>query len=87
VLEDAVDFEQNLLTPQVSARYNPAFRGLAAQCRKPCAQAQGVRRCKAGPSGSRINSNAFSGFDSWIFVHSIFSRSFARVSRQAARSI
>ncbi|MCT7309126.1 MULTISPECIES: hypothetical protein [Ralstonia] len=87
MLEDAVDFEQNLLTSEVSARYNPAFRGLAAQCRKPGAQAQGVGRLQGGQSGSRTNSNAYSRFDSWIFVHSIFSRSFARVSQQAARSI
>ncbi|MET3448665.1 hypothetical protein [Ralstonia sp. 1138] len=85
MLEDAVDFEQNLLTPEVFARYNPAFRGLAAQCRKPGAPAQGVMAA-GGRSGSRTNGNAFNRFDSWIFVHSIFSRSFARVSRQAVQS-
>ncbi|WP_124380727.1 hypothetical protein [Ralstonia sp. SET104] len=64
MLEDAVDFEQNLLTSEVFARYNPAFRGLAAQCRKPGAGAQDVGRCNAVDPVSRTNSNAFSRFDS-----------------------
>ncbi|MFD2424180.1 hypothetical protein ACFSUI_08725 [Ralstonia solanacearum] len=81
-------FCENLLTPEVFARYNPAFRGLAAQCRKPGVRAQDAGRSgKAGAhQGFSRGSKAFSGSDLWIFVHSIFSRSFAVVSRLAAAS-
>lgn len=68
---------ENLLTPEVFARYNPAFRGLAAQCRKPGARAQdagkvwrsGVHQGFARQRGvQRVRSVNFRAFDLFAFI-------------------
>lgn len=69
---------ENLLTPEVFARYNPAFRGLAAQCRKPGVRAQDVGKVRQGRRASgfltrqqgvqRVRSVDFRAFDLFAFI-------------------